>query len=253
MITSGCRAQILELLALHKDRANLLSVATDGIYTRERFRVPKPDPKAPPLTGREKRAPIPLDTGTADALDDKGKRADKPLGGWEEKYKPKGCFFARPGIYWPIEPTDEEKNDVRARGLGRKALFTNSDRIERAWAMKKKTVNIPCEDRFHGIKSSVHKHELRDKHTGNLLDVEYVAGDEYGNWLPFTVDVSFDPLPKRTKGMKLRSYPTTLESVIYDRAEAAENPDALAIKLAEQMKDEHPDGGYSSPYGDAEL
>src|SRR5262249_46056518 len=42
LITSGTRAMILRALGAHKNPANLLMVATDGICTRERLDLPKP-------------------------------------------------------------------------------------------------------------------------------------------------------------------------------------------------------------------
>ena len=98
VITSGCRAQITGMLALHKDRRNMLMTATDGIYTREKLVTP-----------------VPLDTGTFHAKNEKGEL--KPLGAWEEKYVPQGVFVARPGIYFPRNPTAAELKEVRGRGL----------------------------------------------------------------------------------------------------------------------------------------
>ena len=49
----------------------------------------------------------PIETGTSECMKD-GKPV--PLGGWEEDRKSmrKGVFLARPGIYFPIQPTNDE-------------------------------------------------------------------------------------------------------------------------------------------------
>jgi len=79
-------------------------LATDGVWSRERLALPSP-----------------RDTGTGDL--------SKPLGGWEEKSFPEGVFAVRPGIYFPLAPTEEALKEVRARGLGKKVLYEQWPRI----------------------------------------------------------------------------------------------------------------------------
>ena len=43
MITSGCRAQVLEVIGAHKDRSNIILIATDGVLTREDVPTPIPE------------------------------------------------------------------------------------------------------------------------------------------------------------------------------------------------------------------
>lgn len=65
MITSGTRAQILRLMLQHKDLANVLMIATDGLFSTE---------------------PLPYDR-------------EIKLGGWERN-EYESITLVRPGIYW---------------------------------------------------------------------------------------------------------------------------------------------------------
>ncbi len=136
MITSGTRAQLLDLIALHKNPANVLMVATDGAYSREVIKPPQP-----------------RDTGTSDTRDLDGNL--KPLGGWEMKVYPKGVFAARPGIYFPLDPTEEEIKQVRARGIGRAVMYDSWREIVRAWKEGLEIVRLANVPRFWGAKSSI--------------------------------------------------------------------------------------------------
>lgn len=188
MITSGCRAQILDMLGLHKDWANMLMVATDGIYTREKIKTPRP-----------------LDTGTGGT--------GKPLGGWEEKIITKGVFVARPGIYFPINPTKEEIKDVRGRGVGKGVVLENWPKIVESWETHglKQTARIANVSRFCGAKSCITRSGednkfkyIRSYSTDGILP-------SYGDWIVRGVDMGFNPMPKR----------------------AGINPDGVTLKLRE--------------------
>ena len=90
---------------------DVLMFATDGVWSRKKLDLPKPQ-----------------DTGTdidVASKDEEGKPVTihKPLGGWETKEFKKGVFCVRPGIYFPLSPTPEEIEKVRARGLGRRVLY----------------------------------------------------------------------------------------------------------------------------------
>jgi hypothetical protein len=229
MITSGCRAQVLELIGLHKDRSNVLAIATDGLYTRERI---QPTPKP-----RDTR------TGGPKVLNDKGVPANKPLGGWEEKSWPKGVFFARPGIYFPLDPTDDELSYVRARGVGRASMLESWRLLVEGYHARKKTVHLKNLVRFNGGKSSISVSKARDG------EPVYKRALRYGQWTERPVELSFDPLPKREKIVRLRGKPYGLltlrtmkgESAPYDRARLSF--DAKVLKEAEAEALEQPDGG----------
>lgn len=217
IITSGCRAQILELLGLHSDPANMLMVATDGIYTREDI-----------------KPPAPRDTGTWEAKNSKGIAC--PLGGWEHKGAPDGVFFARPGIYFPMHPTKEDIKEVRGRGVGKSVVLENWQRIIDAWQRREKQAVIANVSRFCGAKTSISiaqeglfglagakytraAHEPEEGDDGKLRRVK----PSYGEWIVRPVEMSFDPAPKREKVNKdgltlaVRRYPKDLVSMPYNK------------------------------------
>jgi hypothetical protein len=222
MVTSGTRAQLLDAIGSHKNRANCLMLATDGIYTKEKLTMPEP-----------------IETGTRIPVWNEKKQANeyKPLGGWEHKEVPNGVFAARPGIYFPLNPTDEEMEKFRARGIGRKQLYANFRKIEAAYESQDQTVKIDEVIRFHGAKSSIH--QTRDE-AGNP---RFVRSERYGQWRPRPIEMSFSPLPKREAilpdgSLSLRRMPRGLESQPYDRALMC--PDALQLKLEETIRLEQP-------------
>jgi hypothetical protein len=225
LITSGCRAQILELLMAHKDRSNALMIATDGLYTRE-----------------EIEAPIPYNTGTNMLIH--GVR--KPLGGWEYKRHERGVFVARPGIYFPLEPTPDDIKDVRARGVGKGIVLENwrkiIDEFERNGINN--TVSIANVSRFCGAKTSISR-------SGNPEEWRYKRANgkgqepRYGQWVQRKIEMSFDPMPKRAgvaedgQTLLVRSMPQDLESVPYKKA--LQSREAMEMKLAELIMLEQPD------------
>lgn len=127
LITSGTRAQVLRALQGAPNTSDIIAIATDGIFSRCRLRLPKP-----------------LDTGTSDLA--------KPLGGWEEKEYPEGVLFLKPGIYMPL--TGDAT--IKARGVGRQTLADDRDKIVQAWKEGKKHWIVKV-DRFHGAKSCINK------------------------------------------------------------------------------------------------
>jgi hypothetical protein len=210
-ITSGCRAQLIDAIASAKDRWNVLMLATDGVWTREPLVLPKP-----------------RDTGT----DSTG----KPLGGWEEKRFDRGVFCVRPGIYFPINPTEEQLKEVRARGLGKKTLYQEWPKIVEAWERDGPDAKVELDDiiRFVGAKSGVR--QVRSSG-------EAKRSPDYGEWIPFPMKVSFNPLPKRRRvlGQRLECWQDVgWESHPYDAA--VESPEAKALKLFTEMVLEQPDG-----------
>jgi hypothetical protein len=202
---------LLELLHLAKDPWSVLMLATDGLFTRERL--------TPPLA---------RDTGTSDLV--------KPLGGWDEKSYNRGIFAVRPGIYFPLQPTDTELDSVRARGLGKKVLYEQWPRIVEAFESGADALEIRGIERFCGAKSSI---------TRGVKSGIKVSKD-YGEWVEHPIRVTFHPAPKREsvlpdRRLKPHSY-ADWESVPYSRA--MRNPDLEAIKLAELIAEEQPDGGF---------
>lgn len=230
MITSGCRAQVLEMLGLHKDWSNLLAVATDGLYTRERI-----------------ISPIPKDTGTWEIKTNAGDIKKVPLGGWETKKYDKGMFFARPGIYFPLNPTKDEIKDVRGRGVGKGVILEHWKHIIETW--NKNGVNGSVEvanvSRFCGAKTSI----SRDSKGFNRANTRDGIKPAYGQWVNRKIEMSFDPMPKREclnkdgLTLKLRKFPKTLESVPYDRAMISK--EAIELRMATEEMLEQPDGDFT--------
>jgi hypothetical protein len=207
VITSNTRAQLLSAIRKASDPSNIVMLATDGVWSKERLSLPKP-----------------LDTGTGDL--------PKPLGGWEEKVFPEGVFAVRPGIYFPLHPTEDQLEQVRGRGLGRKALYQHWQTLIEAYQQGKMSVSIECSDRFVGAKSGI------------LLSSQGVKRrDCYGQWVAHKVDVSFNPRPKRsairTDGSLQPWDYVDFESVPYDPATLS--LEAVLLRIAEQIAQEQPD------------
>jgi len=226
MITSGCRAQILHMLSLHKDQSNLLMIATDGIVTRETLCPPDP-----------------LLTNTAST--------GKPLGGWEFKDNSKGLFFARPGVYFPLEPTIKEIASVRARGVGRGVILESWRKIVKAWetdGVEGKAV-VSNVTRFCGAKTSI-----SISGNGNVYNRASATDGQapsYGQWIARNVAMSFNPLPKREKlnpdglTLELRRFHGDEMSAPYLRALQRYDPETMEMRTAELEMLEQPDGDFS--------
>lgn len=179
MITSETRAMLLDAIAAAEDPWSVLSVATDGILSTEPLELAAP-----------------LDSGTAELAGPDGSIVRKPLGGWEDKdtYR-NGVFLARPGIYGPLDPTSEQLDDCRARGIGRAAYFRNWKKILHAferWDKKDPlySVKITELERFAGSKTSLSYSPKR---------ATWKRSPDYGTWVPSPIEVSFNPWPKREK------------------------------------------------------
>ena len=237
MITSGTRAQLLEMLSRHNDWRNVLMMATDGICSLE---------KIDPL-------PLPKDTGTWDVKD-----GDilKPLGGWEHKVIPQGMFFARPGIYFPLNPTDKQIKDIRGRGVGKSVVLENWQNIMNAWPVKniEDTIKVSNVSRFCGAKTSIsvagkiiiRKDKIEDLRVYHRADGNIRKGEPaYGQWIKRSVDMSFNPMPKRKRvnkdnvTLELRSFPMKKESTPYDRCLKSEEANELKACMEELL--EQPD------------
>jgi hypothetical protein len=221
MITSGCRAMILDAIGVCKDRHSMLMVATDGIYSAEPLALPKP-----------------WDTGTYDLYNHKGKNV--PLGGWEEKRYDKGVVCLRPGVYFPVNPTEKELADIRARGLGKSVMAKNWRKAVDALESGKDSVQFPSVQRFVGAVSSVYQTPTGD----------YRRSDDYGEWIEREIKLSFNPLPKRHEGpvtrdgykrLVTRNFAGQLTEP-YDAA--LETSEARDLELQTQEILEQPDGDY---------
>jgi len=223
MTTSGCRAQSLDLISSHHDRSAVLMVATDGIMSLEDVAAPKPK-----------------DTGTWNCNTGDGKA--KPLGGWERDVIPQGIFLARPGIYFPLEPTEKDIKKVKGRGIGKATALENWRKIVEAWEKGDKTVHVANVSRFCGAKTSI-------SHSSKGYRRAQGTGSEpsYGQWISRSVEMSFDPMPKREcvnadgQTLKLRTMPKDLTSVPYGKAIRSQESRLLAEAEQEMIEQPDPD------------
>lgn len=163
-ITSDVRALLLDALALAPKPENVLAFATDSVWS-----------------DCDHDLPTPRNTNTQNGY---GK---PPLGGWESKEYPRGVFFARPGIYFPIDPTDDDIAAVRARGLGRRVLYEAHQTLTEAYEAGAPKAVIYGAQRFVGAKSGMSFH----RSTG------VKRSPNYGQWIDWPTEVNFDPRPKR--------------------------------------------------------
>ena len=193
MITSGCRAQLLQMMSLFNDINSVLMVATDSVSSTEYV-----------------QSPIPIETGTT--------HTGKPLGGWEHKLYKGGMFYARPGVYFPVIDDISEANykTVRARGIGREALLRYRHHIIGAFERGDSEIQLDTNERFWGVKSSI----------GKTLS-EFTRNTRYGKWSKRPMVASFNPLPKREciingNQLQLRSFPD-LTSLPYEKALLSED------------------------------
>lgn len=174
MITSGTRAQLLRSLEHVREPWDVLGFATDAVFSKV------------PLD-----LPTPKDTGTAVCHDPDGKEVRKPLGGWERKIHKRGMFLMRPGVYFPLEPTEKdlESKLIKARGMSGRVLLKNAEKILAHWKKYGTTEPVTVEGlrRFVGLASGVTKYGDRPA----------VESESYGEWVDYPTDVSLAPRPKR--------------------------------------------------------
>jgi hypothetical protein len=210
-ITSGCRAQLLDAICASERRESILMLATDGVWSLESLSLPRP-----------------RDTGT----DETG----IPLGGWERKEFPRGVFAVRPGIYFPLEPTEADLEKVRARGLGRKVLYQQWHKIVDAWHKRKTGIEFEGITRFIGAKSGVTWSPKQG----------VKRSKDYGEWVNHPVKVTFDPKPKREfiDGQSLTPWKRfDAPSMAYSKF--AQSPEAQMLALATLIAEEQPNADFS--------
>ena len=229
MITSGTRAQILELLYLHKNRRNMLAVATDGVYTRERLDLKRALPKKTGMEGW----------------------VEKPLGGWEEKHYPRGLFFMRPGIYFPLEGTEKEMAETRARGIGKATMRESIKLMTEAWMNGAPHVQLPNVQRFHGAKTSI---TISGVKSGKET---FTRSKKYGEWDIKEILLSFSPLPKRNPPL-LDKYTLPLRSMkgeglssVYKKSKSMTKEKIDGLRVQDEVS-EQPDGVLDMSWAMAE-
>jgi len=210
MVTAHCRGQLLDLMAMHKNPRHILGVATDGLYTTERLKLPVV--------------------------------AGKPLGGWEcTEYE--SLFFIQPGVYFqPFDGVDRDmlEKKTRSRGVPRIDVAEQQRRILDSWERGERTIAIEGLVRFWGVKSSIRRR--LDEHEQFVYD----RSDSYGEWLDHPHVLQYAAEPKRCKLLaNNRLTPWSLgpeegESTPYDRALVGDQTEAM--KEIEQILAEQPEG-----------
>lgn len=250
MITSGCRAQLLDLIALHSNRADVLMVATDGAFS---VGVQEVVPRGVVEAGKsfavrsvEGTSVEPKDTGTTET--------GKPLGGWECGDIPQGIFAARPGIYFPLNPTPKDIGKVKGRGVGKGTILENHQLIVERFRASGVRENVVVKDieRFCGGKTSISYAPGAGTFT-RAGGGKGIAGQDlphYGEWIKRRVEMSFDPEPKRFGVMddgvhlSLKKAPVGVRSVPYKKA--MRSPEGIELAKATEELAEQPDGDLSS-------
>lgn len=232
-ITSDTRAQLLGAIEVVKNPWDILTLATDGICSRVKLDLPKP---------RDTKTDIVVKCND-------GKTTRKPLGGWEQKDLDHGLFCVRPGINFPPNPTEDEIEIIRARGLGRKTVYDKWAEIAKAWNQGKRGLSIggrdkkgePYLSRFIGAKSAISE-------SGR----GYKRSPRYGEWIPHKITIGFGPKPKREKTLAdgrlkvWRHFP--FDSVPYKHA--MRDPIGIAMAEATDRLLEQPEGADYAEYGE---
>ena len=213
MITSGCRAQNLELMARYERLEDLIMIATDG-----QWGLVLPD------------LPKPKHTGTDIEVIDKttGKAVNKPLGSWEKNVFEEGVFMARPGIYFPLGIKDEKgMKDLKARGIGVRTLYEHRDRVMSHYKETdgKENYEIYDKDPFRTIKekSKPKGVERFIGLKGGIIATskEIKRRSVYGLWSLQRRMIGFSARPKRDEGdgyrLQTRSLDPKQESMPYTK------------------------------------
>lgn len=250
LITSGCRAQALRLFPMFRSLSDILMIATDGLVARHRIETP-----------------VPLDTGTYECRNKDGNLV--PLGGWEESVMDNGIFLARPGIYYPLTPTEKDLKKVKGRGVGKGVVLKNHGLISASWRQHRdaEKVSVYGIERFCGAKTSISYSPASGKFTRAAGGWEPAYWDEarqvmvpprrvkpaYGEWIDRTVVMSFNPMPKREaieavkrgsfSKLSLRRIPmSAAESVPYKKIRVS--AEAAELRAAKEEIEEQPDLDY---------
>jgi hypothetical protein len=239
--TATTRGQILRAIMSAKNRWDVISVATDGIYAKAKLVLEKPN-----------------DTGTFDLK--------KPLGSWEHKTIPEGVFFVKPGLYFRMKAANA-KDVVKARGLGRRELYEQRDLLMatfKTWDKRNFKHHVSFKTRrFYGAKHSVlgqagcskcktrwsgvpEKLCPKCNRPGDLLNTGKLEAPDgkvaYGRWLERIVEMNFNPLPKREyvmRGNRLRVRDAGgRDSMPYT---GRTTPEGEAARLEREFMEEQPD------------
>lgn len=256
-ITSSTRGQGLEVIRYEPDPWNILTIATDGICGATDFKVPAPH-----------------DTNTYGCKAPDGK-VKEPLGGWESEVIDEGMFVAKPGMYFRLN-VDIKK--LRARGIGRRELFESKDKVIDGflkWNRRDTKFSVQVQSRrFFGAKSTIYARSrcsrcnvswpgvperlcpqcgtigssFEAKRQTQVTDESLKDEgriDVYGTWGLRTIDIRFDPYPKRErvigKGECSRLHVRDVGGAESCPYLGQKSPEVLNLLPEIEMLDEQPD------------
>ena len=250
LITSMCRAMLLDAIGAARDPWAVLSVATDGILSTEPLTLPWPR-----ITGTEAAA---REYAT-------GEKRLYPLGAWEAKEYPRGVFLIRPGLRFSLD-FEHEADTTAARGLGVRVLHEQRQAVVDAWErnpMGELEIQQPA--MFHGRKSCVRRLVQDHEHTGEAVEV-FRRDALYGRWsVPEPRKVGYQAEPKRRGVEELCLYghdrptewrltswqlPMAPEARSVPYRDAPRGSLALEAQELRDLEDEQPDGEPLGALGD---
>jgi hypothetical protein len=231
MVTSGCRAMLLDAMARAGDWREIVMTATDGIVSTRRLRHPDP-----------------ADTDTAEAARAATLREGKlklQLGAWEEKELESGVHVVRPGIGFPLDLSVAPKDgDLKARGIGKSVLARCREEVLAHWREHPGEPFDVEREMFFGMKSSVDPPALAK---GERLPKRRAV---YGTWGTQVQRVSYLPFPKRPREvgedglLRTWAFGRDLHSAPYERLLGGEPelpPEVLAEREWDALLEDQPD------------
>lgn len=163
MITSSCRARMLDLIRRHTDDRAIYGIATDGLFSAEHHDIDTPE-----------------------------------LGGWEVTHKG-AVTFLRPGIYWsdadvaqwqdaPDETLFQQAlRAVKARGIGRRQMLLQAQAASEALRTGVERARLGTTRLFGGARHMVYRTPSGQLKRSRL----------YGEWFDAPASLSLKPEPKR--------------------------------------------------------
>jgi hypothetical protein len=159
---------------------------------------------------------------------------------------------------FPLDKREAGSDEgVRARGIGREILAAHAPEIRAALARGDELYKIGDWrddrgelhkfERFIGSKTGVHCRE------GDDGEPVYTRSDDYGEWVPWSIKVKFDPRPKRQPGRgprgELRCWRhLPWESLPYKKAlgeQGEPSPEGVLLARVGDIMDEQPDGSLA--------
>lgn len=231
--TSRTRAQLLEAIGLFADQWDVCYLATDSVFALRDIPLPEPE-----------------GTDTHGAAEWK----KPPLGAWESAETPyNGMVIVRPGIAFPLNATEQQLKEIKARGISKSVLLEHTAAVVELMSAQKTIRHrgdgpaalLSFKRRiFGGMKMSVSR-------AGRPF--EYKVSPLYGTWYDQQLNVKLAAQPKRflrlpgEEGMLL-PWPRKPESFPYDHKKRS--AEAKALEEQQDLILEQPDLDMPADYGE---